>query len=501
MGTALIYVLMVALLAIACWGAYRALTRRWPSDFARVFFAVVAFVSIVRPFPGAALLLAGTIVVMVYLRRRDNRARGGSTFFRNVVRRLEKTGEPEREPRSEPTQNKGRAKLSRYHERVLASDHDVAELLLLLLAVSKGIVKVGPLAVRDIADLLSHSHPIVPNLAALALAQVADEHALEMLRRAAAENEHLRPAYVDAVSRRGGKSRDREAAGHLTDPDRAIRRAALTSAARGKEKQRSKAIEAARWNGLEKLSKESPIKARRGWIPVQISAPAGHLRCRGGDLAFAGGDLRVELRFKHERHGQKSDEIDALRVSARFADSEGREWKVQSFLNPRALTDALDEDERRGSRTSFVPWKDAPRSWRAAMRKHCLVTDLRELLDSRARFELTVGSNSHTVMMKYQQPGMDLALHERSLLVRMSRLQQELYDGEKFEGPAPIAPFGWITDPNVLLCFARPRFHFSTLEERLSFAEPEECQAPVARLTERTIEPQPNVTFQSSATR
>lgn len=54
-------------------------------------------------------------------------------------------------------------------------------------------------------------------------------------------------------------------------------------------------------------------------------------------------------------------------------------------------------------------WSDAPDAWRRAIAEECLVSGMYDLLDSRERFELPVGDQEVTLMLKYQGLRIDVA--------------------------------------------------------------------------------------------
>jgi hypothetical protein len=194
-----------------------------------------------------------------------------------------------------------------------------------------------------------------------------------------------------------------------------------------------------------------------------------------------------------------------VRITLVVADAEGQEWQVESYLPPSAITDDFDDDSRRRAvenGSGFVFWRDFPESWSEALRKRCLLTGVADAMDSRSYVDVRIGERTYELRMKYQEAVIDLGVLGPELVARVRGLRREIYEGEgasqELDDFVELPPFGWLLPGSLLLCFAEPRRHQSTLEEALEATEPEDCEPSRATRLETRGAPQPSVVFRPS---
>ena len=187
----------------------------------------------------------------------------------------------------------------------------------------------------------------------------------------------------------------------------------------------------------------------------------------GGELALGPGPVEVRFRLGFRPERTEPEVVDRPWVETSVADGEGTWWRTRTWLAPDALTEPLTLEGAKAGRGELCFWEDAPEEWRRVVQEDCLLCGLRQLLDSRERFELPVEEEELTVMLKYQGPVLDVAWWEEEgkLVVRAAQFFYELWDGTELEDIVDQVCLGYLVDPEAVLPLTAPRRHWVEWEE------------------------------------
>ena len=186
-------------------------------------------------------------------------------------------------------------------------------------------------------------------------------------------------------------------------------------------------------------------------------------------------EARFRLGFHPGREPEEAFAQDFPVLDTWVADPDGTWWSTSTFLHPGALTAALTPDGLPDSRGKVRFWSDAPAAWRRALGERCLLSGVRDLLDSRERFQLPVGDTEVTVTLKYQGPRLDVAWLEedRALLVRAAGMVYEIWEGDEYREGVDQVCFGYPVDPSAILPITAPAVNWTGFEQWFERDEPE----------------------------
>lgn len=225
----------------------------------------------------------------------------------------------------------------------------------------------------------------------------------------------------------------------------------------------------ARKQGTPPLTKVQPKSGQKGWpleeagapltglLPLEVSVDELiHRTAAGGTLEFHG-TVASEIRVAHDPR-YAADDVQPLRATTRLWDSDGGVWELGTWINPDAFCEPLFLETHESA--TLVRWSDAPPYWRNALRDRCIARGVKNLLDSRERYELKIGMFRHIFMQKYQGAVIDLArLSDRELLVRISGLTHEIWEGDQWKDIVPLYPIAFTIDSAVLSPLHAPQHH------------------------------------------
>lgn len=198
------------------------------------------------------------------------------------------------------------------------------------------------------------------------------------------------------------------------------------------------------------------------------------------DLVIPSGVLKISIRmeFRPDRCMPK-DEIDVTIFFLRLHSPDGQLWECKLFLLPYIFTDPFESEENPPS-SGFIYWKEAPEIWKKAMEDHCLIAGVINLLDSRGRYDLKIGENLHTIMLKYQGPSIDVAYlaESSSFIIRISQMYHEIWEGEKWIDTEEMPSFCFKLSQEGVLFLFNPKYYYINTEMWYDYEEDEDSKKP-----------------------
>lgn len=202
---------------------------------------------------------------------------------------------------------------------------------------------------------------------------------------------------------------------------------------------------------------------------IELPSAAGANEPPAGKLELPAGPLEVAFRFTGKRQ-VPGEGISYPLVETRLRDRDGSWWQADTFLSPDAFCWPMCSPDHA---TPVIFWERAPEAWKTVLRESCLITDVEALLDSRERFELPVGEESVTMMLKYQGPALDLAWweQEKVFIVRARQMHYEVWKPAAETGKMEYVDivdgvvFGYLLPPEALIFPAARDEHWSYWEQ------------------------------------
>lgn len=186
----------------------------------------------------------------------------------------------------------------------------------------------------------------------------------------------------------------------------------------------------------------------------------------GNFLRISRGEMRasVQMTFRPER--AESDEIDVIQMAFRIADSRGSIWQCSQYLMPDLMTSPLEAEAENPPR--LFHWRDAPPSWKTAIKEKCLIANVLNLMDTRDTSELAIGDANYEIYFKYQGPRIDVAYLEPNgcFLIRIS----EIYH-EKDDDYVEVPPLCFEMPAEKFLFLSSPHCYYSIYDEWVSLDE------------------------------
>lgn len=193
---------------------------------------------------------------------------------------------------------------------------------------------------------------------------------------------------------------------------------------------------------------------------LELTRPLRLRTERGEDVLLGAGSHPATLRLSHpaERPAAR-DAIDHPRCDFRVRGDDGSWWQTRTYLDPDTFTRPLERADR-----PIHLWEDAPPSWKIALAENCLLTGVRQLLDSRERIELPVGDRSLTIMFKHQGPELDFGWldEERQVVVRVAAMHYETWEDGEFRDIVDQVTFAYLLEPRELAPLLFPENHWPT---------------------------------------
>jgi hypothetical protein len=230
-------------------------------------------------------------------------------------------------------------------------------------------------------------------------------------------------------------------------------------------------------------------------IPAERAFPTDE----GGGLVVGPGPLqcRFQIAFRPDR--TRTDETDATVCTTQLVDDEGGVWECRTYLLPDIFTAPVEPQAPTPS-GGLVPWADAPAVWKKAWQEHCLIQGVRNLLDNRERYVLTVGGVTYRFMQKYQGPSIDVAAIDgpnMSLVVRISGLYHEVCAWGDHVDVEELPTFAYEMPWADLVPVTAPRWHYRQWEEWWRIEDEQQKQPFVFQRTPSRGAPQAHVRFVS----
>jgi len=263
------------------------------------------------------------------------------------------------------------------------------------------------------------------------------------------------------------------------------------SEAAGRRAEERKREEAARKKEVELHEEAARTRATLRRVRVDAVQPAeqGFPVEGSGSLLSMPGPVSAEL----ELESFEWDEgIVAYRCRTFVCDSEGTEWRCETFGRAGNFLSALDDPDTR----EFPSWEKAPAAWVEAIKSQCVLAGLKELLDSRDYHEVDVDGRRFEYMEKYQMPTVDVAwlAEKNSWIVRVKGIYRDVHGKDEDLDEMPnIPPFVLTAPAETGLLLVEPEMHACDPEEWLD----DERRRPIFSKTGRRGVPQATVVYSS----